>query len=235
MTAPPEARRHLSPVWWAATRSKSVPDLGGPSFNNVVVSNVADLPFGAADSFSVAFWVNYTTPGGSGNDTPMICNAIQSTYQPGWVLTDDAGKIMYSLKGAETGRLILGDVTPNSLVNDGNWHHIVMTIDRVQSHGTFYVDGAPITVINTAGVGDLTCSCIGIGSDPSGAYASGSSVTYNIDDVGIWRRALSATEVAGVYAAGTNGSSFTSYGPVQLTVKIDRPGQLQISWQQGAL
>jgi hypothetical protein len=210
-------------------------DLSGPIFNNVVVSNVIGLPFGPSNSFSVAFWVNYTTPGGTGNDTPMICDAIQSTSNPGWVLTDDAGKIMYSFKGTENGLVMVGDAVPLSPVNDGNWHHIVMTIDRVQSQAIFYVDGGSVTTISVAGLGGLNCSCLGIGSDPTGAYASGSSVTYNIDDVGIWGRALTSAEVAGIYSAGTNGHSFDSYGPVQLTIVKTGTGQLQITWQQGTL
>ncbi len=216
-------------------RSRSGTDLGGPTFNNVVVSNVISIPFGASNSFSVAFWVNYTAPsGGTGNDTPMIGNSINSTYQPGWVLTDDAGKIMYSLKDTETGLLILGDVVPISPVNDGNWHHVVMTIDRIQSQGTFYVDGAPVTVISTAGLGDVTCAPIAIGSDPTGAYAGGSSVTYNIDDVGIWGRVLSVAEISSIHSAGTQGHSFDSYGPVSLTIRPSSPG-FDLIWQAGTL
>jgi hypothetical protein len=53
--------------------------------------------------------------------------------------------------------------------------------------------------------------------------------------MGIWRRALSSAEVAGIYAAGNNGNSFDTFGPVQLTTHLTSTGQLQISWQQGTL
>src|SRR5258705_204196 len=72
-----------------------------------------------------------------------------------------------------------------------------------------------------------------IGQDPTGFY--GVSGTFDLDDVGIWRRALDGFEVQSIYgAAQTSGQSFDVYGPVVL--HMERSGSdLIIAWQEGTL
>ena len=202
----------------------------------VALGDPADFQFNAGDSFSVALWLNYT---GSPGDLPIIGNARGSTYQHGWVLTDGncdshPGEIESSLDGAN----FYDNDTPavgGGLLNDGNWHHLAMTIDQVNNIVAIYIDGALAlgfpAVVGSLNTGYQTM----IGSDPTGGYEGCAAGGYTIDDLGIWRRALSAAEVAGIYAAGNSGNSFDTYGPVQLATKLTSTGQLQISWQQGTL
>jgi hypothetical protein len=57
----------------------------------------------------------------------------------------------------------------------------------------------------------------------------------DIDDLGVWRRALSPYEAECVYSVGKNyGLSFDSYGPVALGIQTS-PGGVEIIWQAGAL
>jgi hypothetical protein len=81
--------------------------------------------------------------------------------------------------------------------------------------------------------GDLdTGNPVIIGQTPTGLYPE--EGYYDIDDIGIWRRALSPLEVVGIYLAGTlANSSF-----VDITPKIGAgPGanQVTITWQAGTL
>jgi hypothetical protein len=208
------------------------------TYQYVTLGDPADLQFNAGDSFSVSLWVNYTnTPG----DLPIIGNSVGSTYNPGWVIADavedgHGGQIEFSLDGAgfyDFDVPALG----GGLVNDGNWHHLVMAIDRGTSLVNIYIDGVQAWTNSALNLGSLNPGYqTVIGCDATGHYGGNSAAGgYSVDDVGIWRRALSSAEVAGIYAAGNSGNSFDTYGPVQLTTKATSSGQLQISWQQGTL
>jgi hypothetical protein len=95
------------------------------------------------------------------------------------------------------------------------------------------VDGVLDGSWSIAGLGSLNPgNLITIGQDPTGSYGS---ETFDLDDVGIWRRALTAYEAAGVYgAAQRSGESFDVYGPVK--VSVSQVGtNLDLSWQAGTL
>jgi hypothetical protein len=204
----------------------------------VALGNPADFQFNAGDSFSVSFWLNYIdTPG----DLPIIGNSVNATGNTGWVLADSfyddgGGNITCSIEGLSAGAYFQA-VNPAGPMNDGKWHHFVLVNDQVRGVINAYTDGVLANAVVAIGLGSLNLNRqIVIGNDPTleynGANAAGG---YSVDDVGIWRRALTTTEVAGIYAAGTNGSSFDTYGPVLLTTKLTGANQLQITWQEGRL
>jgi len=83
------------------------------------------------------------------------------------------------------------DLTPSLSV----WHHVAAVYDESQQIETLYVDGSAASAANTAGsipeggAGMLSVGNNSITSDP---------VTSTLDDVRIYKRALTATEVAKV-------------------------------------
>src|SRR5207244_9943745 len=57
-----------------------------------------------------------------------------------------------------------------------------------------------------------------IGQDPTGQYEETGSA--DIDDLGVWRKALAPLEAASIYmAAVSNSLSFVGTGPVSLSMK----------------
>ena len=203
-----------------------------PGNNYVTVSDsTGDLGFDETTSFSISFWVNYTS---RFNDTPIIGTAINSTYQLGWVFTDTAGKLEWSLVSTANSGTYLRDPVPNSpVIGDGNWHHILGVVDRQKQTAFVYVDGILSGSWSIAGLGTLNNgNTITIGQDPTGNYGS---ATFDLDDLGIWRRALTSYEAASVYgAAQKSGESFDVYGPVKLGVKLSGTN-VEVNWQAGTL
>jgi len=198
----------------------------------VEVAYATDLIFGSTDSFSVSFWVKNT---GNNNDVPIIGNAINSTYQDGWVFSQSGNKIEWTLAGVGDNSQVIADPVPGSpIVNDGNWHNVVASFDRDLATAITFVDGAQVDSRSIAGLGTLDSfySTV-LGNDPSGGYIW-DPVIYQIDDVGIWRRALTPGEATGIHAAGQIGQSFDVSGPASLTIK-NSGGNLEIIWQQGTL
>jgi hypothetical protein len=89
----------------------------------------------------------------------------------------------------------------------------------------------------TAGAaGDLTTTnATIIGQDPTGAYLENGSA--DIDDLGVWRRALTPLEAASIYVAATvNGQSFDGTATLP-PVKIESLGgdKIRLTWSVGAL
>ena len=198
----------------------------------VTIAASPDLTFGATDSFSVAFWVKC---GPGNNDVPIFGNAVNSTYQDGWVFSEDGGKIEWTLAGVGDPSSVIADPVPGSpIITDGVWHSVVAAFDRVENVAYTYVDGVQVDTRSLAGLGSLDSAFNPtFGDDPGGAY-TWDPVTYQVDDVGIWRRALAPGEAIGIYAAGQIGQSFDMNGPALLTVK-QSGGKLELIWQQGTL
>ena len=75
------------------------------------------------------------------------------------------------------------------------WTHVAMVHDGVKD--IIYINGAPANEKNAAGALDKTKHPLGIGYDPidNGGFFDGS-----LDDVKLFNRALSAGEIAALYA-----------------------------------
>ncbi len=200
-----------------------------PGVNYLTVAdNNGDLLFGASDSFTVALWVKYT---GAFNDVPIIGNAINSTYQPGWVLTEDGGRFEWT---AVSGASVIADPvsTTSPLINNGSWHHVAVAFDRSAGSAASYVDGVRVASHSLTGLGGLDLPySVTIGQDPTGNYGT---ANFDLDDLGIWRRALTDYQVLSVYNAAQNGISFDTIGPVEVSIQSEG-GSVYISWQSGTL
>jgi hypothetical protein len=81
------------------------------------------------------------------------------------------------------------------IYNDGSWHHIVLSCNS--GVATIYVDGAAQSGTVSSNLVDAGDFYIGINNAFSGRNFIGS-----IDEVGIWSRALSSTEVTALYNSG---------------------------------
>jgi hypothetical protein len=207
------------------------------TYNYVSVPYSSEFAFGPASAlgtdFSVAFWVRYT---GLPNALPMICNAKSSTYNPGWVVTDDTGHPEWTLFAADgTGARAADPVPGSPVTDDGNWHSIVLTVSFA-SNITTYVDGVEVSATPTGPLDSIdTTNGIYLGQDPTGTYpGNGTGGAYDLDDVGLWNRALAPTEAESIYAAGQSGQSFDAAGPVTMAI-TPSAGGLLVLWPAGTL
>jgi hypothetical protein len=172
-----------------------------------------DLKFGNTVDFSISFWCNYTS---SVDDPPFISNKNwDSSGNRGWgIFTQDNGHFRANVTGTGGTKYDLGSgSTP--LVRDGVWHNIVLSYAR-GAIVTTYVDGNPIdtradTTTGNIDTDDLSYA-VNVGQDGRGIYTDGGSAGITnclIDDVGIWRRALSGAEAKGIYVAGQAGKDLS--------------------------
>jgi hypothetical protein len=197
-----------------------------------------DLQFSSNVSFSIAFWIRAPL-NFAGADLPFMTTTVGSTFGTGLVLAYTYGLDPDNYPGGwafsafdPAGNGVGGRGAIGSL-NDGNWHHLVHVFDRKNGFST-YLDGFPVGFEKQQGTsfqaaGDIdTGSWFTIGQDPTGTYAQ--SGAGDIDDVGIWRRAISPLEAASIYMAGvSNQLSFTGSAPV--TTPTISLGQVNGNWQ----
>jgi len=209
-----------------------------PSYNYVTLGVRPDLQFGSTTDFSVAFWVfqrGDTIP----NDLPFFGNATNSANNPGYVFCPSyppipRGSWQWSLKGTDVGGIAFEGPEEWSIYDLTSWHHLVFTFDR-NGLGITYLDGRQVDSQSVATIGNLDSGYpTVIGQGPGGRYPEVGAV--DIDDIGVWRRALSALEAAEIYvAANVNGVSFVR-GISDVTLTIEPKGtRLKLTWPTGTL
>ncbi len=208
----------------------------------------ADLQFGSTTDFSVSFWTQYTD---QSDDLALISNSDwDSSSNIGWgIFTQSGGNFRVKVTGTPRGGSNKSDVTLSNTIRGNGWHHILLTF---QQGGAMYVmlDGnlinttawIPIGSVDsttyTRGGGGTTS--VNVGQDGTGWYNdnNGGAITNAlIDDVGIWRRAVSPQEALAIYNAGNAGKDLSlasvasaSLGPVTMTYS---GGNVNFTWAGG--
>ena len=203
--------------------------------NYVSLNSPADLIFGPGQDFSVAFWTRFTGLPGS---LPFLNNTYNSYGDPGVTLAPSSlqGGWSWSLNDAyaSAGQGI-GVYGAIATLNDGQWHNLVYTFYR-SGVATVYLDGAVANQTSiAAGEGwNLDTGAVwNIGQTAGGDYPVDGQ--FDMDDLGIWRQALSQANAQSIYIVGQNyGKSFDTYGPVTITANLTSSG-LELIWQAGTL
>lgn len=147
-------------------------------------------------AMTVSAWFKTTVTG----DMWLLSKQANSVA-PGWSMfmqSGAAGRINFY---ADDGTNYHGKTT-TARYDDGNWHHVAVALSGSGTTITMYIDGSPASV-TTDSSGTMT------------GYSSGGSlilignalnnIPWNglIDDVRVYNRALSPTEVAQLYNLGT--------------------------------
>jgi hypothetical protein len=217
--------------------------------NYVTLGTPADLQFGADTNMTVAYWVKMPV-GEAYREWPVLSDSITGTFAPGcffgsdWNTGGEGGGMAWWISLTPGQHLASTTIAggPYS-INDGNWHHVVVSLDRMGLIVT-YLDGV---LIDSRGGGypvsfDQPANAWTIGQGPTGQYWFENlwpMVEMVIDDMGIWRRALSQVEAQQMYMVGqTYGRTFDAYGPVVLTLvppSANNGQSIELIWQAGTL
>jgi len=152
---------------------------------------VSDTPFdfGADTDFSICVWVKTSTL-----SYRRVIDKQKSNHSPyeGFMLVIlTSGKAEIYLKDAST--TVFCDTT--TTVADGNWHFIAAVADR-NGNLEIYVDGTreAFKALTVGNINNNISLAIGRSMDYNGQYFSGL-----IDDVRIYKRVLSASEIQQLY------------------------------------
>jgi len=206
-------------------------NLGAATVTNsgfVTLGNPPDLQFSSNVDFSVSYWVRLPV-GYLNGDLPYFCSAVGSTYSPGFTFAPGYtnGGFAFSYNGVGL------QGSPNS-INDGNWHHLLHSVSRT-GYAFTYLDGVQVDSQIASGIGDLnTTGPINIGQDPTGMYPEQGA--GDVDDLAVWRRALSIYEAYAVYYAATNANTSFDMAPAS-PVHLGLSGSganVLLTWKPGS-
>ncbi|MEA2470026.1 MAG: hypothetical protein QOE38_1025, partial [Thermoleophilaceae bacterium] len=153
------------------------------STGDVSVPDAASLDLG--DSFSVEAWVKRSTLGGSANQV------VASKQNNAWVLMFNPSNQLVLRQSA------VADVAvSNATVADTSaWHYVAVTKNGAAVH--LYIDGRDVTgSVSNRTMADNTLPLV-IGQSTGTAYFAGA-----IDEVAVYRGALSAAQVSSHWSAG---------------------------------
>jgi len=149
----------------------------------------------ATSSVSLAVWIKT-----SFSDTQRIIEKDSETTFTSLVFNE--GGLQATIRDDS---LTMVTTSTYSGYNDGNWHFIVLTEDGTNLK--LYANGSLLETISSSSVGTQTMSDFNIG------VMQGYRQHFDglIDEVGIWSRALTSTEVTQLYNGG-DGITYIDYG-----------------------
>jgi PKD repeat protein len=174
----------------------------------------------APKSVTVEAWINTRSKQGGkvvgfGNRRTGLSSAYDRH-----IYMDDVGRITFGVWTGTHSR-----VTSAAGFNDGAWHHVVGTLGPAGL--TLHVDGKRVGLVAATRSSIITSPGYWrIGGDRTGRWPSGGSSPHfkgRIDDVAIYPRALTTSEIAAHAALGTNRAPVASFTatPAGLTVQVD--------------
>ncbi len=168
-------------------------------------------PVSSVNGFSVSVWVK-GSPYPSGQD--FLCNSgiissqLSNVYYSGpqsqWSISQCIyGNLNKAVIWATDGTVASPSpqliIVSSKLIRDDQWHNIVGTFSTSDNNVALYVDGVLQSSINpkTRFSGNITTSNVYISTNQLGGTAD--SFKGNIDEVIIWDRVLSFSEINEVY------------------------------------
>lgn len=196
---------HLTLAAISARRGRSLVFDG--SFDVVDLGVIAALNYERTDSFSVAAWVKLTSSGFE----PIIGNLDAAPTFKGWELAIFQGKPWFDINNTNLSNGL--KVQSNTLVNDGLWHHVMVTYAGTSLAGgvEFYVDGA-LTAKTTVQT-NLAASIVpATGFLIGGRLASQEDYVGKIHEVAVYDAVLSGANVTAIYNGGKR-ADLTAVGP----------------------
>jgi hypothetical protein len=176
------------------------------SFNGsqyVSVPDYAAIDPASTQGFTLDAWVNRGT---TGPNTPpcVVLDKRVAASGFGYGLSVDYGHVFITLSGDNY------DSSPSVVPADGQWHFIAVTVlPGSPGQGEFYIDGnAPVPFTPTAAD---TATLVTSAPFLVGTSTAGGNQPWQggIDEVEMFGRALAASEIKGIFDAGSAGKCKT--------------------------
>ncbi len=177
---------------WAEGRVDMGIDLTDSSTGDYIIkTSPASFP---TTAISTSFWVRTTDSGDA------LTSYATGTYHDGnmWLIIDSSNVSLY--RGEHS-------IPSGKAINDGEWHHVVVTWRNTDGMCQLYVDGRRIwqyAMPNSIGTSIASGGTLIVGQEQDsvgGGFEASQSFEGDMDEYRIYDRVLSASEVQDLYAA----------------------------------
>lgn len=178
-------------------------------------SSITTIPFTNTKSLSIPYGAYMTAPS-------TLCLLNNFTYSL-WLntsATNRMGVVSYRTTSQHyrelaifqtSGLLSLGTNQPASIyqassgkVNDGTWHHVVMTVTTTEG-ASLYVDSAQVATTTLNAMSGTIESLLYIGQNVNRT----SPFSGVMDEISVWSTSMDSTQVGALYNDGTPGDLST--------------------------
>ena len=166
------------------------------SSDQIEISEVPELAFRDISNFSIGIWVNTTAT----NSDPSIIGDKNwgSGINPGFVFAFTGAQWKLNIADGTTRADVNGGI-----INDGEWHYLLATLDRSSGSAVIYQDGISVGSVDISGISGSIDSGypIRIAQDGTGAY--GHWFEGKTGEVDIYDYVLTPEQAAGVSTVKT--------------------------------
>jgi len=112
------------------------------------------------------------------------------------------------------------------------WHFVAFVANSANGTVTFMQDGALAGSFGYRGQLLASSSQLNLGDDPSDTATGQGNWDGKIDDLAIWTRALSTSELTSIYNAGLAGQSLQTLIPEPSALALGSAGLLMLAWRR---
>ena len=147
---------------------------------------------------------------------------------------DEAGYLNHFNIGLESGNLYFRSSgrqqTANGSVNDGNWHHVAVTVNRSRNVGNLYVDAILKSTFTTDSLGGIMGDELTAGATALGGGAVSNAILGNIDEVCMYETALPENMIkviSGIAPTGEELGLLAYLNFAQNELQLDNSQQLK--------
>ncbi len=187
------------PTWTTGKKSLAVSFDGTNDYVSIPDNN--SLDFGSASDFSLSAWVKFSA---SQSDYAGI--AVHGDFPggpdawKGYQLVLVGNKIAAEIKDGTTQAGVSDGLQGTTSLNNNRWHLLTMSVTRSSANAKLYVDGVQEASVTKSNLGNDIAS---VNSFYVGTERTLAVFFHGlIDDVRIYNRALSATEILNMYNGG---------------------------------
>jgi len=184
--------------------------------HDVTITHTSVLDFGHTDSFTLDAWINKSAPIVDTSGEMVLSLTYNCSAEVITLALTPAGVAIFSIRDNLVNSV---DVIASGSLVDGQWHHLAGVRDAALGNVKLYLDGALVASATDSTTGTFTLAAAQdrIGSRP----VCPTPMFFNglIDEVEVYRRALSGSEVQALFNAG-------SAGKCKCNFDVDDNGQL---------
>ena len=181
---------------------------------------VGSQSFTDDSDFSISLWFKSSD---TTKQTPLLTSPVDSTGN--WSLKmKTSGKVTFSFSDGSNS---INSQDNGSTCSDGQWHHVVMTVDRSNgcTHNRYIDGGSPTARGSTAVTGDLDTGNFYYIGAVNGSGNQDNFANAQICDVAIFNTVLDANTVTSIYNSGepnnlTLPASYTAGSGVDKTANL---------------
>lgn len=145
-------------------------------------------------------------------------NALSTAYN---LVINNAGKLGFWVAPTNGTPAAQGVEAPQALVA-GRFYHFAVTVDDATDKYTIYINGAQVSQLTTMA---RPFGSLNLNSNPR-IEIGGSNYNGILDELGVYNRALSASEVAAIYTAGSAGVCTPSTAAHRLDATFGNGGKV---------